>query len=47
LIVRACLWPGITEAAAALAAQFLVLKKVGWRYGELLMRGNPLCLQAT
>jgi calcium-translocating P-type ATPase len=47
LLARAYLWLGMLEAAAALAAYFLVLDAGGWRYGEALPPDDPLYLQAT
>ena len=47
LLVRAYLFLGIMEAAAAMAAFFFVLHAAGWRYGEELSRLDPLYLQAT
>ena len=47
LLVRAYLWLGMIEAAAALAAYFYVLDAGGWRYGEMLAARDPLYLQAT
>ena len=47
LLVRAYLWLGMLEAAAALAAYFFVLGTGGWLYGETLAARDPLYLQAT
>jgi calcium-translocating P-type ATPase len=47
LLVRAYLWLGLLQAAAALTAFFYVLHLGGWRYGETLASTNPLYLQAT
>ncbi len=47
LLVRAYAWLGVLEAAAALAAYFIVLGEGGWRYGEPLDARDPLYLQAT
>ncbi len=47
LLLRAYLFLGITEAAAAMAAFFFMLHQGGWRYGEELARDHPLYLQAT
>ncbi|MDP1717659.1 MAG: HAD-IC family P-type ATPase, partial [Burkholderiales bacterium] len=47
LVVRAYLWLGMLEAAAAMAAFFFVLGAGGWRYGEILAPADPLYLQAT
>jgi len=47
LLVRAYLFLGVLEAAAAMAAFFFVLDAAGWHYGIVLDRGDPLYLQAT
>ncbi|MBZ0091946.1 MAG: cation-transporting P-type ATPase [Sulfuricellaceae bacterium] len=47
LLVRAYLFLGAIEAAAAMAAFFFVLHRGGWRYGDILPVGHPLYLQAT
>jgi calcium-translocating P-type ATPase len=47
LAVRAYLFLGIMEAAAAMAAFFFVLNGAGWRYGVMLSPLDPLYLQAT
>ncbi|MBI4990006.1 MAG: cation-transporting P-type ATPase [Rhodocyclales bacterium] len=47
LIVRAYLFLGVLEAAAAMAAFFLVLHGAGWRYGDLPGKTEPLYLEAT
>jgi calcium-translocating P-type ATPase len=47
LILRAYLFLGVIEAAAAMAAFFLVLETGGWSYGQELARDAPLYLQAT
>ena len=47
LIVRAYLFLGIMEAAAAMAAFFFVLHQGGWIYGAMLEPDNTLYLQAT
>jgi sodium/potassium-transporting ATPase subunit alpha len=47
LVVRAYLWLGVMEAAAAMSAYFLVLEDGGWRYGDPLAGTDPLYLQAT
>ncbi len=47
LVVRAYLFLGIMEAAAAMAAFFFVLHGAGWHYGEMLSPLDPLYLQAT
>lgn len=45
--LRAYLFLGLFEAAAALAVFFFVLTKGSWTYGEVLRPGDPLYLQAT
>ncbi|MBI5659426.1 MAG: cation-transporting P-type ATPase [Nitrosomonadales bacterium] len=47
LLLRAYLFLGLLEAAAAMAAFFYVLRGGGWQYGQALDAGNPLYLQAT
>ncbi|MDP3481743.1 MAG: HAD-IC family P-type ATPase, partial [Sulfuricella sp.] len=47
LAARAYLFLGMMEAAAAMAAFFLVLHGAGWHYGERLSPLDPLYLQAT
>jgi calcium-translocating P-type ATPase len=47
LLLRAYLFLGILEAAAALAAFFWVLHGGGWQYGTELPRHDALYLQAT
>ena len=47
LALRAYLFLGLIEAAAALAAFFFVLKSGGWTYGERLASTNPVYLSAT
>jgi len=47
LLARAYLFLGVLEAAAAMAVFFFVLDAVGWHYGIVLDRGDPLYLQAT
>lgn len=47
LIVRAYLFLGVLEAAAAMAVFFIVLNAAGWIYGDTLARSDPLYLQAT
>ncbi len=47
LLLRAYLWLGLLESAAAMAAFFFVLSAAGWRYGQPLARLDPLYLQAT
>jgi len=47
LLARAYLWLGPLQAAAAMAAFFLVLRAGGWQYGEMPAATDPLYLQAT
>jgi magnesium-transporting ATPase (P-type) len=47
LLVRAYLFLGVLEAAAAMTAFFFVLEAAGWHYGVSLDRTDPLYLQAT
>lgn len=47
LLLRAYLFLGVLEAAAALAAFFWVLHGGGWQYGTELPRHDALYLQAT
>ena len=47
LLVRAYLFLGVLEAAAAMAAFFFVLEAAGWHFGVSLDRADPLYLQAT
>ena len=47
LVVRAYLFLGVLEAAAAMAVFFFVLDAAGWLVGETLARSDPLYLQAT
>ncbi len=47
LILRAYLFLGPIEAAAAMAAFFYVLHQGGWHYGETFAHNAPLYLQAT
>jgi calcium-translocating P-type ATPase len=47
LALRAYLFLGLIEAAAAMAAFFLVLNHAGWKYGEDLAAQDPVYLQAT
>ena len=47
LALRAYLFLGPIEAAAAMAAFFFVLKRGGWTYGQYLVPQDPLYLQAT
>jgi magnesium-transporting ATPase (P-type) len=47
MLVRAYLFLGVLEAAAAMAVFFFVLEAAGWQYGVSLDRSAPLYLQAT
>jgi calcium-translocating P-type ATPase len=47
LLVRAYLFLGVLEAAAAMTVFFFVLDAAGWHYGVSLDRADPLYLQAT
>jgi calcium-translocating P-type ATPase len=47
LLVRAYLFLGMLEAAAAMAAFFFILTGGGWRYGEWPAPNDPLYMQAT
>ena len=47
LALRAYLFLGLIEAAAAMAAFFFVLDGAGWRYGQHLAARDPVYLQAT
>jgi sodium/potassium-transporting ATPase subunit alpha len=47
LALRAYLFLGMIEAAAAMAAFFFVIYRGGWTYGEPLPQSHPLYLQAT
>ena len=47
LALRAYLFLGIIEAAAAMAAFFFVLEGAGWRYGQSVAPGDPVYLAAT
>jgi magnesium-transporting ATPase (P-type) len=47
LLLRAYLFLGLLEAAAAMAAFFYVLRVAGWQYGELMAKTDPVYLQAT
>ncbi len=46
LALRAYLFLGLMEAAAAMAAFLYVLYGAGWRYGQMLAANHPLYLQA-
>ena len=45
--LRAYLFLGPIEAAAAMASFFLVLRDAGWHYGQVLALDDPLYLRAT
>ncbi|MGR8952604.1 MAG: cation-translocating P-type ATPase, partial [Gammaproteobacteria bacterium] len=47
LLLRAYLFLGVLEAAAAMGAYYYVLQDGGWNWGELLGSRDPLYLQAT
>jgi len=47
LAFRAYLFLGLIEAAAAMAAFFLVLHGAGWKYGQILAAQDPVYLRAT
>jgi sodium/potassium-transporting ATPase subunit alpha len=47
LALRAYLFLGLIEAAAAMAAFFLVLDRAGWKYGDSLAVHDPVYVQAT
>ena len=47
LLLRAYLFLGVLEAAAAMAAFFFVLYGAGWHYGQALLHLDPLYRQAT
>lgn len=47
LVIRAYLFLGIIEAAAAMAAFFFVLHSGGWRYGQAMEHNAMLYQQAT
>ena len=47
LALRAYLFLGLIEAAAAMAAFFSVLDAAGWQYGQHLAARDPVYLQAT
>lgn len=47
LALRAYLFLGPIEAAAAMAAFFFVLTRAGWKYGQSLATQDPVYLQAT
>ena len=47
LALRAYLFLGSIEAAAAMAAFFFVLRGAGWTYGQSLAPRDPIYLQAT
>ena len=47
LLLRAYLFLGVLEAAAAMAVFFYVLDAAGWHYGSSLAGSDPIYLQAT
>ena len=47
LLLRAYLFLGLFEAAAAMAAYFFVLHGAGWHYGQALAASDPTYLRAT
>ena len=47
LALRAYLFLGMIEAAAAMAAYFFVLLGAGWHFGQSLAPTDPLYLSAT
>jgi calcium-translocating P-type ATPase len=47
VLARAYGWLGVMEAAAAMAAFFFVLRRVGWTYGEMPAASDPGYLRAT
>jgi calcium-translocating P-type ATPase len=47
LALRAYLFLGVIEAAAAMAAFFFVLKGSGWTYGQSMAPDDPVYLSAT
>ncbi|MDA0811045.1 MAG: cation-transporting P-type ATPase, partial [Verrucomicrobia bacterium] len=47
LLVRAYLFLGLMQAAAAMGAYWFVLRSGGWHFGEQLAPNDPLYLQAT
>jgi magnesium-transporting ATPase (P-type) len=47
LLLRAYLFLGLLEAAAAMAAYFFVLQGSNWSWGEQLASNDPIYLQAT
>jgi calcium-translocating P-type ATPase len=47
LVLRAYLFLGLLEAAAAMAAYYWVLQQAGWVWGQSLDAHNPVYLQAT
>lgn len=47
LLLRAYLFLGLIEAAAAMSAYFFVLPSSGWHWGEILDPGNLVYRQAT
>jgi len=47
LALRAYLFLGLIEAAAAMASFFFVLNQAGWRFGRTLATSDPLYHSAT
>ena len=47
MILRAYLFLGLMEAAAAMAVYFIVLQDSNWSWGEQLASSDPVYLQAT
>ncbi|MEY4209937.1 MAG: hypothetical protein RLZ92_316, partial [Pseudomonadota bacterium] len=47
LVLRAYLFLGLLEAAAAMTAYYFVLEQAGWIWGQALDSHNPVYLQAT
>lgn len=47
LLLRAYLFLGLIEAAAAMSAYFFVLHSSGWHWGDILNPGNVVYRQAT
>ncbi len=46
LLLSSCLLWGLAESAAGFAAYFWVLTRGGWRFGDAMLRGDPLYGQA-
>jgi calcium-translocating P-type ATPase len=47
LVARAYLFLGVMEAAVAMAVFFLLLRRAGWRYGQILPGDSPVYRAAT